>query len=79
MPISRWTEDSLQKLSYLDNAIILYEEEVNQFSNYISREKIHVIKHGVDIDFFKPGNPALVQKNKILFVGHFLRDFEMFY
>lgn len=78
LPISQWTEDRLQRLSCLENAILLYGEELDQFSKYISREKIHVIKHGVDIDFFKPGFSALVKKNKILFVGHFLRDFEMF-
>lgn len=78
LPISQWSEDRLQKLTYLENAILLYDEETNEFSKYIAREKIHIIKHGVDIDFFKPGDPTLVQKNKILFVGHFLRDFEMF-
>jgi glycosyltransferase involved in cell wall biosynthesis len=78
LPISRWTEDRLQKLTFLDNAIILYKEELDYFSKYISREKIHIIKHGIDVDFFKPGDSTVVQKNKILFVGHFLRDFEMF-
>ncbi|MFA9191507.1 glycosyltransferase family 4 protein [Flavobacterium sp. FZUC8N2.13] len=78
LPISQWSEEWLQKLNYLENAILLYGEEVDEFSKYISREKIHVIKHGVDIDFFKPGFSTLVKKNKILFVGHFLRDFDMF-
>lgn len=78
LPISQWSEDRLQRLTYLENAILLYKEEKDEFSKYISREKIHIIKHGVDIDFFKPGDPTLVKKNKILFVGHFLRDFEMF-
>jgi glycosyltransferase involved in cell wall biosynthesis len=77
-PMSIWDEDRLQKLTYLDNAIILYKEEVDKFSKYISRDKIHIVRHGIDIDFFKPGDSTLVQKNKILFVGHFLRDFEMF-
>lgn len=78
LPISQWSEDKLQQLTHLENAILLYEEETAEFSKYIAREKIHIIKHGVDIDFFKPGDPALIQKNKVLFVGHFLRDFEMF-
>lgn len=78
LPISQWNEDGLQKLTHLENAILLYEEEIDEFSKYIARKKIHIIKHGVDVDFFKPGDPTLVKKNKILFVGHFLRDFEMF-
>lgn len=78
LPISQWSEDRLQKLNSLENAILLYEEEISEFSKYIPRKKIHIIKHGVDIDFFKPGDQTLVEKNKILFVGHYLRDFEMF-
>lgn len=78
LPISQWSEDRLQKLNSLENAILLYEEEVEEFSKYIHPQKIHIIKHGVDIDFFKPGQDSLVKKDKILFVGHYLRDFEMF-
>lgn len=78
LPISQWSEEKLQKLTYLDNAILLYKEEKDEFGKYIPPEKIHIIKHGIDIDFFKPGDPTLVKKNKVLFVGHFLRDFEMF-
>ena len=78
LPISQWSKDRLQKLTYLENAILLYKEEKDEFSKYIAPEKIHIIKHGVDIDFFKPGDPSLVKKNKVLFVGHFLRDFKMF-
>ena len=78
LPISQWIKDDLIKLNYLENAIILYEEEISEFSKYIPRDNIHVIKHGVDIDFFKPGDLTKVKKNKILFVGHYLRDFEMF-
>ncbi|MBC7888327.1 MAG: glycosyltransferase [Ferruginibacter sp.] len=78
LPISQWTEERLEMLADLDNAIILYDEEIAEFSKYINREKIQVIKHGVDIDFFKPGDISAVKKNKILFVGHYLRNFHMF-
>lgn len=77
LPISQWGSDKLQKLSTLENLILLYEEEANEFSKYIHPSKIRIIKHGVDIDFFKPGNPAAVIKSKVLFVGHFLRNFDM--
>lgn len=78
LPFKQWTEERLQLLSGLGNVIILYEEEINEFAKYIPRNKINVIKHGVDINFFKPGKRQNIQKNKILFVGHFLRNFEMF-
>jgi glycosyltransferase involved in cell wall biosynthesis len=78
LPISKWTDEKLEKLKYLDNAIILYKEEIEEFSKYVSKDKINFIRYGTDIDFFKPGDPVLVKKNKVLFVGHYLRDFEMF-
>ena len=79
LPFKQWSEEGLRSLSKLDTAIILYEQEVTDFANYISINNIAVIKHGVDINFFKPGKSTAVEKNKILFVGHFLRNFEMFY
>ena len=78
LPISQWSDEKLEKLTCLNNAILLYEEEKEAFGKYIAPDKIHIIKHGIDINFFKPGDQALVKKNKVLFVGHFLRDFEMF-
>jgi glycosyltransferase involved in cell wall biosynthesis len=78
IPYKFWTEENLDLLSNLDNIIILYEKDVLKFSKYINKDKIHVIKHGVDIDFFKPGNPISIKKNQVLFVGHYLRNFQMF-
>ncbi|MCY7421211.1 MAG: glycosyltransferase family 4 protein [Chitinophagaceae bacterium] len=77
LPVSTWSKNRLLMLENLENVILLYNEEVDIFKQYVPSQKIHVIKHGVDIDFFKPGNPASVIKNRILFVGHFLRNFEM--
>jgi len=78
LPISEWNNEKLQKLESVENVIILYNEEIGVFSKFIDIKKIHFIRHGVDISFFKPGDRLLVKKNKILFVGHFLRNFEMF-
>jgi glycosyltransferase involved in cell wall biosynthesis len=77
LPISQWEEKNLNLLNRLDSVVILYKEEVNKFSKYINKDKIHIIKHGVDVDFFKPGEINKINKNKVLFVGHYLRNFEM--
>jgi glycosyltransferase involved in cell wall biosynthesis len=77
LPISQWTNDNLKLLEKLPNAILLYEQEKEKFGNYIDLDRIHVIKHGVDIDFFKPCTQLEVNKNKVLFVGHYLRNFDM--
>lgn len=79
LPVSRWSNLRLQMLESLENVILLYNEEFEIFKQYVPSQKIHVIKHGVDINFFKPGKTEKVVKNKVLFVGHFLRNFEMTY
>lgn len=76
LPYSRWSEQNLGRLSHLKNAVILYKEEIDKFKKFIPAEHIHVIRHGVDIDFFKPGDNTQINRNKILVVGHFLRDFD---
>ena len=77
LPVSRWSKNRLMMLEHLENVILLYDEEVDIFKQYVPSQKIRVIKHGVDTDFFKPGKQENIVKNKILFVGHFLRNFEM--
>lgn len=79
LPISRWKEEQLCNLDKINNLIFLYKEELEAFGRYVNIEKLRVIKHGVDINFLKPGDQAQVKRNKILFVGHFLRNFDMFY
>lgn len=78
LPFCMWSRRRLDALSNIENVILLYKEELGEFSKYIAKERIHVIRHGVDTDFFKPGDPSIIRKNKILFVGHFLRNFKMF-
>ncbi|WP_022824127.1 glycosyltransferase family 4 protein [Hymenobacter norwichensis] len=78
LPISQWNEEKLELISKAGNIIILYKEEVHKFSKYIDKDRIHFIQHGVDTNFFKPGPKTDIIKNKILFVGHYLRNFDMF-
>lgn len=77
LPVSHWTAEWLSALSKLDHAIILFEGEINAFSKYIAANNIHFIRHGINIDFFKPASSNIIIKNKVLIVGHFLRNFEM--
>jgi glycosyltransferase involved in cell wall biosynthesis len=79
IPIEFWKDKNLQLLPKLKNYIILYQEEVEQFQKYAPESTFHVIKHGVDINFFAPSKQLQVKRNKVLFIGHYLRNFEMFY
>ncbi|MBE7179427.1 MAG: glycosyltransferase family 4 protein, partial [Mucilaginibacter polytrichastri] len=76
-PISFWKKERLKNLAYFKNGIILYKEEIPVFEEYTAPNQLKFIRHGVDTDFFKPGPASEVQKNKILFVGSFLRNFDM--
>ena len=78
LPFNKWEIQNLGLLYKLDRAIILYSKEIPQFEKYIDNSKISFIRHGIDTDFFKPDSTKTLIKNKILFIGHYLRDFKMF-
>lgn len=77
LPISRWTKENLSRLENLKAAIILYNEEAEEFSKYLGSDRLHVTKYGIDTSFFFRDKTAVVNKKKILFVGHYLRDFDL--
>ncbi|WP_128545355.1 glycosyltransferase family 4 protein [Larkinella soli] len=78
-PISQWKPERLKNLAHLRNGLILYREELDAFREYVHPNQLTFIRHGVDIDFFKPGPADAVNKKKILFVGSYLRNFDMFH
>ena len=77
LPLKMWPDFQLCTLKKLKQAIILYEAEIDRFQQFINRESIHFIRHGINTDFFQPGKANTTDQNKILFVGHYLRNFEM--
>lgn len=77
-PFSSWEKKSIENFKYVKHGIILYKEEIETFSNVSGGAPLTFIQHGVDTNFFKPGELAKVKKNKILFVGSFIRNFNMF-
>lgn len=75
LPFSQWSQSQLENLKNLNNAILLYESEIEKFQAYLPNNKIQFIRHGVDTNFFKPAKER--ENGKILCVGHYLRNFEM--
>jgi len=65
-------------LKTLDAAIIVAPNQSALFENIIGSEKVHLIPHGVDTNFFKPYKVESSKKT-CFFVGTHLRDFEMLY
>jgi glycosyltransferase involved in cell wall biosynthesis len=61
----------------LDCITVVSPEQVSYFQEFIAPDKIHLILHGINTQYFKPGS-ALKEKNtfKCITVGHWLRDFK---
>ncbi len=61
----------------LDCITVVSPEQASYFKEFIDPDKIHLILHGVDTDYFKPGDtPRRNGKFQCITVGHYLRDFK---
>jgi len=86
-PVSWWQKRirSLHTMfNSVDALIVLSRAEQKIFSELTSA-KVHFVPHGIDTDFFRPVNSALLE-SKIareticcIFVGQWLRDFQTLY
>ena len=81
-PVS-WWETQKEKAKYvrhLDILIVLDSKSKVYFSKYISADKIEIIRHGVDVDFFKPSvNENSKTEIRCVFAGQWLRDISLLY
>lgn len=61
-----------------DCITVVSPEQVSYFKQFVLSDKIHLILHGIDTHYFKPGG-ILKGKNKFkcITVGHWLRDFKV--
>ena len=77
-----WYEKNYMKKNILGklDAIIILSENDKEYFNKLFPEKVFVIPHGVDTDFFIPKSVNNEIKDKrILFSGHWMRDIKTFY
>ena len=75
-PPSRWREDDAKALRHFAHAITLCQRDADYLAQWMPRERISCILHGVDTGFFSPGEGARSASPRIIFVGKWLRDFE---
>lgn len=61
-------------VSRLDHIVLMAPNQRGFFEGSASDEKISVILHGVDVDFFHPGGEARTGAFRCITVGHWLRD-----
>lgn len=67
-----------EQIRKLDAIVAVAHNQIDFFTQFIPREKIFFIPHGVDTAFFRPPLPSSKRKDNIcLFVGHWLRDFKI--
>lgn len=65
-------------ISRLDYVTVVSTEQIPYFSELLPADRISSILHGIDTDFFRPGNNSK-EKNKFkcITVGHWRRDFNV--
>lgn len=64
-------------LKKLDAVVIVAPNQEEIFKNLLPPERVHLIPHGIDTDFFRPGGKDTVRKRLCLCVGSHLRDLYM--
>jgi len=61
----------------LDHVIVLSQVQVDDLAQYIPREKISIVLHGIDVDYFHPDEAKKkLEKFICLSVGYWLRDYD---
>ncbi len=76
IPREQWTPGEIEGLKHLSSAIVLYQHDIEYFESYVGNGRVKFIRHGVDVDFFRPrSTPA--HGNRILYPGHYLRNTSM--
>ena len=65
-----------RSLSRLDAAIALGSNQLGVLGDLLDPARVHHVPYGVDTDYFCPGSGPS-RGERVLFVGHHLRDFEV--
>jgi glycosyltransferase involved in cell wall biosynthesis len=66
-------------LKWFDEIVLVSPTQIPFFKQYVPDHKLHVILHGVDVDFFQPSDRKTVTENiHCITVGHWQRDWNVF-
>lgn len=66
-------------LRRVEQAIVLYERDLEWFGEMLAPDRVHFVRDGVDTHFFRPANHQMNDEaeKRILVSGHWLRNTEM--
>ncbi len=68
---------SIEHIRRLDAILVVANNQIDFFAQFIPRKRIFFIPHGIDTNYFQPKVSFLRKRDKIcLFVGNYLRDFK---
>ena len=74
LPPAVWKAEQLQLLSRLGSALVLYQRDIPFFETHVGRGRVQFIRHGADVDFFKPAPEKVCEPPRILYSGVYLRN-----
>jgi glycosyltransferase involved in cell wall biosynthesis len=60
----------------IDHLIVLSPEQVSYFTQHLSADRVSMIMHGVDTDFFRPADRKNSGSFRCLSVGSWMRDYD---
>lgn|SRR3990172_6594915 len=64
-------------LNKLDAIIAVASNQAGYFASFVGKEKVFIVPHGVDTEYFHPLEHKSSDGKMCLFVGQWLRDFSM--
>jgi glycosyltransferase involved in cell wall biosynthesis len=66
-------------LRQLDQIVLVSPSQLAYFKQHVDEDRLHVILHGVETDFFHPASrPDARQRIRCVTAGHWLRDWDTF-
>jgi glycosyltransferase involved in cell wall biosynthesis len=79
IPPAGWSPLMKQCLTQLPAAIVLYSRDIPYFESRIGKDRVKFIHHGVDTEFFRPGNEKFPRQGgrRLIFAGQYLRNMAM--
>jgi glycosyltransferase involved in cell wall biosynthesis/predicted Zn-dependent protease len=66
-------------LRWFDAIVLVSPSQISFFKQFVSDDKLHVLLHGVDAEFFRPSSaPNQSKQIRCITTGHWLRDWNIF-
>jgi len=69
----------LESLRWFDQVVLVSPSQLPFFRDHVAEDRLSVILHGIDTDFFRPGARSNTSDQlRCITVGHWLRDWQTF-